>query len=253
MPTRWIDYTCFDVLFVSQDKIKELANKHLKTWQAIDAWLHAGGTLIVYDTGKRWSTLADLESLLQMGLSPDQKDGDADPLNRDWKLPLKNQQEQPSSTGDLMETSNQKSLGAISLENAPFLTRGCGLGLVVAIPTDESLASRFAPFPWQWLFNTVTPQRWQWWQRWGVSLYQQNNDFWNFLIPGVGLVPVTQFQVLITLFVVILGPVNYYLLRRWGKLNLTILTVPAGALLVTGSLLLYALVEDGLSVRVRGA
>jgi hypothetical protein len=104
---------------------------------------------------------------------------------------------------------------------------------------------------WNWVFNSIGPERWQWSQRWGVSIYQNNTDFWNFLIPGVGLVPVLQFQVLITLFVIILGPVNYYVLRRLGKLNLTVLTVPAGALLVTSALLLYALVADGLSVRAR--
>ncbi|HEY2881169.1 MAG TPA: hypothetical protein VGJ15_02020, partial [Pirellulales bacterium] len=76
-------------------------------------------------------------------------------------------------------------------------------------------------------------------------------DFWNFLIPGVGLAPVLQFQVLITLFVIAIGPVNYYVLRRMGKLNLTVLIVPASALAITGALLIYALVADGLSVRVR--
>src|SRR5262249_52995300 len=54
-----------------------------------------------------------------------------------------------------------------------------------------------------------------------------------------------------TLFVIVLGPVNYYVLRRFGKLNLTVLTVPVGALLAAAALLLYALVEDGLSVRAR--
>ncbi len=63
----------------------------------------------------------------------------------------------------------------------------------------------------------------------GISLHEPNNDFWNFLIPGVGLVPVFQFQMLITLFMISPGPVNYYLLRHWGKLNLTVLTVPIGA------------------------
>ena len=71
------------------------------------------------------------------------------------------------------------------------------------------------------------------------------------MIPGVGLVPVTRFQILITLFVVVIGPVNYYSLRRWGKLNLTVLTVPTGAIFLTAALLLYALLSDGLGVRLR--
>ena len=72
-------------------------------------------------------------------------------------------------------------------------------------------------FPWKWLYNTIGALRWQWSCATGSTLYGTNENFWNFLIPGVGLVPVTSFQILITLFVIVIGPVNYYLLRRWGS------------------------------------
>jgi hypothetical protein len=75
--------------------------------------------------------------------------------------------------------------------------------------------------------------------------------FWDFLIPGVGLTPVLGFQILISLFAILIGPVNYWLLRRWGRLNLLLITVPASALLFTATLLGYAFVHDGLGVRCR--
>ena len=71
------------------------------------------------------------------------------------------------------------------------------------------------------------------------------------LIPGVGSAPVNSFLVLISLFVVAIGPVNYFLLQRQRKLYLLLITVPLGAGVVTSALFIYALVSDGLGVRAR--
>jgi hypothetical protein len=124
-----------------------------------------------------------------------------------------------------------------------------GLGAVAAIP-DADPASNFN-FPWQLLFSHLGTDRWHWSTRHGVSFSSPNNDFWNFLIPNVGAAPVTAFQVLITLFVLVIGPLNFYVLRRWHKLNLLLITVPASAAIVTAALLLYAVFTDGFGVRAR--
>src|SRR5262249_8865966 len=44
---------------------------------------------------------------------------------------------------------------------------------------------------------------------------------------------------------------NYWLLRRRGRLHLLLFTVPAAALLISGSLFGYVLVADGLESRLR--
>jgi hypothetical protein len=121
--------------------------------------------------------------------------------------------------------------------------------MVVAIAADDPFAE--PPEMWGALLRTLTPERWAWYRRHGVSLDRDNTDFWNWLIPGVGLAPVTEFRILITLFVIIIGPVNYYWLKRRGKLHLLLVIVPLCALLVTSSLFGYALLADGLGVRVR--
>jgi hypothetical protein len=113
-----------------------------------------------------------------------------------------------------------------------------------------------SPFPgtsnqWGYLFNSLGERRWMWYQRHGVSLNRENEGFWTFLIPGVGTAPVGVFRFLITLFIVGIGPVNYILLRRWGRLHWMLVTVPAGALVVAAALFGYALIADGLGVRVR--
>ena len=97
-----------------------------------------------------------------------------------------------------------------------------------------------APFPgtqfeWGWLLGTIGSKRILWYQRHGLSTALENPDFWKFLIPGVGLAPVGGFRVLITLFVIAIGPVNYFLLRRLKRLHLLLLTTPASAAVVTAA------------------
>src|SRR5262249_35712172 len=138
----------------------------------------------------------------------------------------------------------------LTFDNTRFIYRHCGLGMVVAARHDRTNVPTTVQLPWAWIYNTLGQPRWQWYQRHGVSLVNPNNDFWKFLIPGIGLAPVRQFQVIITFFVVLIGPITYYLLRKAGKLNLIVIIVPAAALLITGMLFLYAIVADGLSVRV---
>ena len=134
-------------------------------------------------------------------------------------------------------------------ELAHFVRRDVGLGRVVAITQQN-------PFPgtsldWGWIFNAVGPDRYSWISRHGISFEQQNDDFWNFLIPGVGLAPVGAYRILITLFVIAIGPVNYFLLRKWRRLHLLLFTVPASAAVITSLLIAYALAADGFAVRVR--
>jgi hypothetical protein len=84
-----------------------------------------------------------------------------------------------------------------------------------------------------------------------MSFHRENPQYWNLLIPGVGDAPVTSFLVLISLFVVVIGPVNYFMLQQRRKLFLLLLTVPLGAGVITSALFTYALVSDGLGVRLR--
>ena len=269
LPTRWIDYTGFDVMIVSLDKLQTLIAKHPAQWSAIRDWLHNGGNLFFYGVGKKWEKLDDVERLLGVAEQPKgEANGEIDLPARGWQLPREALRRvglldasggdgsaavgepQTSVVGDTDNGAVKRPADAVRSDQARSVTRRCGLGMVAAIASTDQF-DRGETFPWKWLYNTIGALRWQWPARYGTSIYGTNDSFWNFLIPGVGLVPVTSFQILITLFVVVIGPVNYYLLRRWGKLNLTVLTVPTGALFLTAALLLYALVSDGLSVRLR--
>ena len=90
-----------------------------------------------------------------------------------------------------------------------------------------------------------------WDARHGLIPDSGNPDFARLLVPGVGRAPVTEFQVLITLFVLVIGPFNYWILKRYKRLQLLVLTVPLAAGTATAALFAYAIVSDGFATRVR--
>ncbi len=91
----------------------------------------------------------------------------------------------------------------------------------------------------------------KWVARHGLAPDDINRDFASLLVPGVGLAPVTEFRILITLFVLLIGPVNYWLLKRWRRLHLLVLTVPLAAALMTAALFAYAILSDGFGTTIR--
>jgi hypothetical protein len=104
---------------------------------------------------------------------------------------------------------------------------------------------------WRKIAPQIGIDRLHWSARHGLTLHAKNDDFYEFLVPGVGLAPVTEFSILITLFAVVVGPVNFYVLRQRKRLYLLLLSVPLAAALVTAALLAYAAIGEGLGVRVR--
>lgn len=224
LPDRWIDYTNLDVVCLSLDELAGLAKTRPEAFRAVLDWVAAGGNLWVYGVGDEFPRIGELEDLL--GLAPGSKDKASEPAARGW-----NSQEFPSP------------------EHPHFLLRELQMGLVVALQPED-------PFPgtkeqWDAVLTAVGQDRYLWTRRHGLSMSEPNAEFWNFLIPGVGLVPAVQFGVLITLFALAVGPANYLLLRRRKRLHLLVVTVPLSAAAVTLALFLYALVADGLGTRVR--
>lgn len=252
LPSRWIEYSSLDIVCLSIDELASLKTQRGESFDALLAWTAAGGNLWVYGVGGGWPRLPKLESLVDFPLPTD--DADKSPTGRGWREPDKSLYNRPlrmlagfSPAAEVLANS-PTAIPSIPVP-PPFIFREYGMGLIVALaPAD--------PFPgttatWQWLLNSTGTQRWLSYQRHGLSNFRENGDFWNFLIPGIGLAPVTAFIVLISLFALVIGPVNYLLLRRWKRLHLMLLTTPAAAIVVTLALFAYAIVADGLGTRVR--
>ncbi|MBN2021406.1 MAG: hypothetical protein JW809_01310 [Pirellulales bacterium] len=268
MPKRWIELTSFDVICLSVDRLAELAKTNREAHRAVLRWAAAGGSLWVYglpgDAG-RWQRTAELERLLDLPAGPVQPASQQTPTGWNWPRLLTEYNANPLGpidAGDVV-AGGVGAEGALSVLNAleksapreepPFLLREYGSGVVVAMGTADPFTGDAAwiEFQWMWLLRSAMNAYIPWQTRHGLEVGEASADFWNFLVPGVGLAPVVEFQVLITLFVLLIGPVNYWLLRRKKRLHLMVLSVPASALVVTGLLFAYALLSDGLSTRVR--
>ena len=264
LPKRWIDYTALNMVFLSADQLNGLKTRNPMALAAILEWTAGGGNLCVWGVDPSWQRLEELDSLL--GLPPDD-DREDDVLPRGWKRPDRSLFRKPIRNMGLNEDNNYGQYDEYPIvedepeqpkpkgpapkppKQDPFVFRELGTGMLVAMSTDT-------PFPgktdhWEWLFNSLDSRRLLWCERHGVSAARENIDFWNFLIPGVGLAPVNAFRILITLFVVAIGPLNYLVLKRWKQLHLLVVTTPVSALAVTLLLFGYALFSDGLGTRVR--
>ncbi len=269
LPTRWIDYQGLDLVIGSLAEVQSLSTKHPRQWQALRLWVASGGNLCIYGFGPKptpWLKLPDLEKLIDWPqLSEASASGpQPDLAARDWTVPEYDQHDADAHLRSL----NTNSLSIDSMQNEmstattqpqsrasqrakvpTLVSRELGHGMIVAAWPEDALDS--GTFQWLYVFMHMKHDRMHWSVRNGLSLQQPNNHFWHFLIPDVGSAPVTTFQLLITLFVIVIGPVNYLVLKRWRRLNLLLISIPVSAAVVTGMLLLYAIVADGFDVQVR--
>jgi hypothetical protein len=226
LPTNWVTYSGLDVICISLDELEKLKSSNADAWSALRNWTAHGGNLWIHgvaDPSKQ--TRAD--ELL-----------DLPPAWSDAKYITDGPRWRPTAGNP-----------GYAVEAGAYALRDFQRGSIVGIKKqfDEIAGSNY----WNAVRDEVGMDRYLWHRRYGVSLQQGNPEFWNFLIPDVGLAPVNAYRLLITLFVVAIGPINYGLLQRYRRLHLLMFTVPASAVLVAASLIGYALAADGIGTRLR--
>src|SRR5262249_26323111 len=160
-------------------------------------------------------------------------------------------------TGERTDSNGENGGGRVAAESSPrFFEQKIGLGKLRAYrgendaavyPTLATVATPTASggggeggedFARALAIGRGPTQRWD--TRHGLTPDAANTEFAKFLVPGVGMAPVTYFQVLITLFVLLIGPANYWFLKRAKRLHLMVLTVPLAAGITTLALFAYA-------------
>lgn len=212
LPGEWQAYTGLDLVVLSLAILQRL---DADDRGAMLRWVDCGGTLLVFDTGAE-----ETESALQRVeavLSPVPVDQHA------W-----------TSSG----AGRGRHWGRDQL-----------LGRVLAIPGNPF--REFESSDWEVLLSGLGKGRWEWTDRYGMSARYPSSNFMEFLIPSVKGVPVVAFLVLITLFAIVIGPVNYLYLWKQRRLYLLIVTIPAIALITSLSLFGYSVVAHGFATRSR--
>jgi hypothetical protein len=212
LPDSWIDFSGLDFVAISRD---DLADLKPRARSAVLKWVHCGGNLIVHRAGKTSKDVETLERLLELN--------------------------ENAAVGAKWAESNGRNTPS------PFATRQLMLGLVCAFP-DQLPGSQIA---WSAFLSSVGEPRFSWMQRHGIVPDVGTEEFFNFMNPGIRGVPVYGFMVLITVFAVLIGPVNYFYLRRKRLLWLLLVTVPATALVSSVLLVGYSVAAHGFSIRSR--
>ncbi|MEQ8788280.1 MAG: hypothetical protein RIC55_18370 [Pirellulaceae bacterium] len=234
LPEDWLGLTEIDMLFVTLEDLRAIKQEQDPQFSALQRWLATGTTLWIDDDGWRGACLGEVERIVGFAATPRRaaqasaakpvsgnRNGVAE-LDRDaWVFPAQ----------------------------AGCAARRYGLGQVfVGTPFQRQLNQRFALTS---LAPLVEPSHFCWDVRHGVAPRQADPYLANWRIPGAGEPPVIVFGVLITLFVVGIGPVNLWLVRRLQRTYMILVTIPIAAVTVTVLLLGYAAVRDGFGVQAR--
>jgi len=270
LPEKWIAFSSLDLIFVSLADMIAIRTGQPRLAAALKEWAGSGGNLVVFGLGHNYQRLNQLEAVLGVegrtrgsplgrwqpgATASDRQISQLQTLaSTEWSSISQHLANHPNA--ELKKTQEelndlQREWRAVTVNNPdwfPMRVLPFGHGKVIAMPEDD-------PFPgsqmkWEWLEKTTKPYS-TWNSRVGVDLQNGDHQFLSYMIPGVGLPPVKTFCLLITLFVIVIGPVNYLLLKRRKRLFLLLVTVPVGAGIVTLSLFSYAIIKDGLSVQAR--
>ena len=243
LPGSWIDYSGLDLVSIPLDELNKLPKG---TRSALIQWTRCGGTLLVTAAGDSETAGGSPTKLLVGDL--------ASASNWTWT-------ESKISDRDVSQIVHQDGRGGTTVtaptpssldwprDAIPFRIGDVGFGKLVLF--------RGEPFPgtaqdWFWLLKSVGGMnRWDWGKRHGESARIGTSDFLLFLIPGIGGVPVVMFLVLITIFAIVIGPLNYFVLARRKQLHLLLLTIPGVAIITSGLLFGYTIVAHGFSVKAR--
>jgi hypothetical protein len=252
LPDVWIGLSAVDVIITSSKEIQLLASQYPEKLQAVRRWLLAGHTLIVADLDGR-DQLRALEQTL--GISPQYRSEEADswrsPQGRVYSYPQVFAQlddqwrlRWPAPPGQRTPGRSQVSVSGVEPK---FQWRPVGQGALVGMQLPDPCSDRLQL---SWVFDTV-PLR----CLLDVSRYGSVVDYVppqsEISIPGIGEPPVVMFVITITLFAIVVGPLNYWVLWRRKRTHWLLITVPACAALVSLAIIAYALLSDGLGVRAR--
>ncbi len=267
LPDTWVDYSMLDVFTTTVDSLEMLRVVAPEKHEALLRWVRAGGNLWILDVGQDFVDLPRLHQIISHTSA--EEAGEAaegvTPLG-DWQYVKLRTTGRPrletlvDLTMDGPADEAKLTLPEIMDSKFPdtavdsrrwFVARAFGLGTIVALQEHEpTRRTRRSPVA-QAMSRCALPANLRWAVRHGNDPSNGNPHFHNWLIADVGAAPVGEFQLLISLFVIGIGPVNYWLLRRRNQLPVLVLTVPLAALVTTLVLFAYGFLVDGIGARVR--
>ncbi|OYP36051.1 hypothetical protein CGZ80_09890 [Rhodopirellula sp. MGV] len=261
----WLAYSQLDIMIVPAPVLIRLERERPARFRALQQWVSSGGDLWTYDLPASgfdrgsWLATEPEKELVQFVKDPkilmQLADGNVNstPVYQAYSGSFYRNDyvpDQSRNRGDfykeLLDEQNPVT-EVIDQEqmNQKLSAFSYGLGRVALINDPD-------PFPGSYqLWLSLKRFNRSWESRNGVNISGGNESYWHWLIAAVGRPPVTAFVLLNCFFVLLMGPVLYFFLRRRGKLYWLYFLAPAMAFMVTSGLFLYAFVSDGFTNRAK--
>lgn len=250
LPDQQLALNNFDLLVVNDFDTKKLSEAQLN---AIRGWLVEGGALVI-GGGPAWrKTLAGIpDEFLPVNVTGAVQVNDLPPLAAAGGHPFQVVAPFAVNTGTLREGAT----GATEGDRIGLAKRRYGDGQTIFFGLDLALdpiaAWRGNPVLWKDLIGSIVPQGQDAELQWKLSQKMQRyrgglaNALRN--IPALDLPPVWILALILIGYIIIVGPVNYLVLKRRDKRDWGWVTVPALALLVIGGVYIGAFKLKGREV-----
>lgn len=268
LPEDWRAYQRHDVIAIQSDALSQIRAND-KGFRAIRDWVLIGGAVIVLDADSPESILQPLNFLWTNDVDASDRVSVA---AREFYYYLQSEEsslesrialQQPSYPGEFVESVSEEEIEAIQAlldqyEQTPRMTpeewsqqiwmQSAGAGFVLGIKrqkksipprTHLTIAARTLD-----VRSSPTIRR-------GVDPLIGDRRFDRWLIPGVAQPPVYTFMCLLTVFVVLVGPVAYRRTTLIGRSYLMFAIAPVLALVTTLAMFGYGIVSDGFGISVR--
>lgn len=221
LPDTWLAYSGLDLVALSLKTLEAMATENRA---ALIQWVETGGNMIIYEVG------ADAP--------------------------------EPELMTRLLQLKQRKSLGQNWDDRDIYAIRNLQQGQLISIPINPfpatSQSGSFTASDWQELLSTgprstsvLTKQDLFWGVRHGVRPRAGHAEFYRFLIPGIRGVPAVSFITLITIFSLMIGPVNYFFFWKQKQLGLLVITIPLIACTTSLCLFGYSAIAHGFGIKSR--
>ena len=255
LPELWVAYSGLDLVAVQLDTFASLP---ATTRQAILKWVGTGGRLLLFEVG---SLVPDSASLQRVDRLVGAVEGSS---SSRWQ-PLSTELRNERQVIELDQYGNQVTEtvvdGAGVSMTRPKVIKGgfqwkdepAGIARQTRMFGAVDVFSG-NPFPggvqdWYWFLRKTKQPGWI--QRYGYSPRAEYPQFLEFLIPGVAKVPVVGYLFLITIFSVVIGPLNFYVWWKRKRLYLLLVTIPVIAFVTSITMFTYSLAAHGWSIKSR--
>ena len=260
LPRNWLGLANTKMLLISLTDL-EIACESEDTCTALRDWVTVGGKLVVHSCSR--SELRNSPERIRRLLIAETSRDSYSPASPDWLLPT-----QKILDFELYITRRQRYYGvtpsdAISIgeertgfsiqrqikavdefgDGDEFVIQPFNRGHTIAVFDDMT---QWKNSQWRGLFNSVAALPNHLLREIGADNREQT-EVPGFRIPNVGDPPVRAFQVLVSIFVVLVGPVFYYVLSKSGKMHLLYFLAPFLSLLACVGIVTFALATEGLT------